>query len=865
MVLQDLAGAINRRQIHIPYLEKGTEGNKSVRKILRLLNTYRDAGPRVELPSGITIPATTPNSPKRPKNRPSGNSIPATGEPTTTGEPTRPYRLPRVAKARPNRPLAPRVPKPGHRIQTRAVPTRPVTAPRVPKEAPTPKIYSPGTIIRKRFPEDNRYYEGEVKYYDSTNKWYKIKYLDGMEEDYDEEEMKRYYKPKQKYAKTQYDNRALQIQARYDTCFNYSLFPKHKAYATGGTIWDPELNKMAHYRDLFIHPNPEIQRRWMESGENEFGRLFQGYKEVNGMDVLEWIHHDEVPKDKIVTYARYTVAFRPEKLEKYRTRITAGGDRLPYDGDVATYTASLETVKLVINSTISTPGARMFTGDVGNMYLYSLLKNPEYVRFKADQIPPNIIEKYNLTAKIHNGYIYAKVKKAWYGLKQSGRIAHEDLVKHLAKHGYTKVPFTECLFKHKERDIAFALVVDDFAVKYTNKEDADHLIAAMNSKYPFKVDWEAKQFIGINMKWDYEKGEVELSMDGYVEQALKELQHAIPKQHHYAPSKATDPVYGQKVQYATVDESEILNKALATFIHKVTGKFLYYARAIDITMQHALNDIASSKKTQDTLKATKYFLDYAGSNPNGKLIFRRSEMILQGDSDAAYLVCPQARSRAGGYIFVGNKDKKLFNGPVMVIAKIIKNVMASAAEAEVAALFLTAQEMVPLRQCLIDLGHPQPATPLKTDNSTAKGIVTGTIKQKRSKAIDMRFYWLRDRVKQGQFNVYWEPGQHNLADYVTKHHPSTHHKRLRPIYMYNKDTSPSTVQGCIKILNSARDTTRPKVTVSTSDAYPLTKNIKHSPGKAHSIFHKIQSKARRASHSNPNRTKIAHPLSSLIN
>ena len=199
----------------------------------------------------------------------------------------------------------------------------------------------------------------------------------------------------------------------------------------------------------------------------------------------------------------------------------------------------------------------------------------------------------------------------------------------------------------------------------------------------------------------------------------------------------------------------------------------------------------------------------------------------------------------------------------MVIAKIIKNVMASAAEAEVAALFLTAQEMVPLRQCLIDLGHPQPATPLKTDNSTAKGIVTGTIKQKRSKAIDMRFYWLRDRVKQGQFNVYWEPGQHNLADYVTKHHPSSHHKRLRPIYMYNKDTSPSTVQGCIKILNSARDTTRPKVTVSTSDAYPLTKNTKHSPGKAHSIFHKIQSKARRASHSNPNRTKIAYPLSRL--
>ena len=72
--------------------------------------------------------------------------------------------------------------------------------------------------------------------------------------------------------------------------------------------------------------------------------------------------------------------------------------------------------------------------------------------------------------------------------------------------------------------------------------------------------------------------------------------------------------------------------------------------------------------------------------------------------------------------------------------------MASASEAEVAALFMNAQEAVPLRRGLIEMGHPQQATPLKTDNSTATGIANKTIKQKRSKAIDMRFYWLCDRV-----------------------------------------------------------------------------------------------------------------------
>ena len=101
--------------------------------------------------------------------------------------------------------------------------------------------------------------------------------------------------------------------------------------------------------------------------------------------------------------------------------------------------------------------------------------------------------------------------------------------------------------------------------------------------------------------------------------------------------------------------------------------------------------------------------------------------------------------------------------------------MASAAEAEVGALYMNAQEAIAIRNCLIELGHPQPATPMKTDNSTAHGILTGTIKQKRSKAIDMRFYWLKDRAEQGQFEIYWEPGKNNLADYPTKHHTGTHH------------------------------------------------------------------------------------------
>ena len=99
------------------------------------------------------------------------------------------------------------------------------------------------------------------------------------------------------------------------------------------------------------------------------------------------------------------------------------------------------------------------------------------------------------------------------------------------------------------------------------------------------------------------------------------------------------------------------------------------------------------------------------------------------------------------------------------------------------------------------MGHPQPATKMITDNNTAEGIIKGTLKQKRSKSIDMRFYWLKDQQEQGQFDICWEPGKINLADYTTKHHASSHHKRLRPIYLFMGDESPCTLQGCIEILS----------------------------------------------------------------
>jgi hypothetical protein len=178
-------------------------------------------------------------------------------------------------------------------------------------------------------------------------------------------------------------------------------------------------------------------------------------------------------------------------------------------------------------------------------------------------------------------------------------------------------------------------------------------------------------------------------------------------------------------------------------------------------------------------------------------------MILYTHSNASYYLAKlKARSRAGGHHYLGNhldSPTPTHNGAILDISKLLWMVVASASKAEVGVLFVNGQDAVVLRITLSEMDHPQPATPIRTNNSIVCGIINGTVKQKRSCAIDMRFYWIRDLAQQKQFHIYWAPGSTNLADYFTKHHPAHHHAKMRPIFLHKPNTAIETgfLRGCV--------------------------------------------------------------------
>ncbi len=141
--------------------------------------------------------------------------------------------------------------------------------------------------------------------------------------------------------------------------------------------------------------------------------------------------------------------------------------------------------------------------------------------------------------------------------------------------------------------------------------------------------------------------------------------------------------------------------------------------------------------------------------------------------------------------------------------------MSSVVEAELGALFINAKTAVSMHQTLAELGHPQPRTPIQTDNATAHSLLTNKIILKALKAMDMLFHWLRCRNAQGQFCYYWRPGTQNLADYFTKHHPTSHHKSVCPTILtpannpeytklFKTSTKPVTCEPQIKALVSLK-------------------------------------------------------------
>ena len=230
---------------------------------------------------------------------------------------------------------------------------------------------------------------------------------------------------------------------------------------------------------------------------------------IKGTNTLKFISKRDVPSTKAVTYGSFVCDHRPLKTEKWRVRLVVGGDKLEYASDAGSPAANLLDTKILLNSVISDAknGAKFLSCDLKDFFLATPMDEPEYMKIPWQYFPSDIRILYNLQSIVdENGYIYCKIIKGMYGLKQAAVLAYIQLSKYLKQAGYKPVLGSVGLWVHHTNRTSFCLCVDDFGLKYYTNQEATDFLQMLGKHYTYTVDWTGHNFCGLTLDWNYKKG-----------------------------------------------------------------------------------------------------------------------------------------------------------------------------------------------------------------------------------------------------------------------------------------------------------------------------------------------------------------------
>ena len=242
----------------------------------------------------------------------------------------------------------------------------------------------------------------------------------------------------------------------------------------------------------------------------------------------------------------------------------------------------------------------------------------------------------------------------------------------------------------------------------------------------------------MTIKGDYTQHTCELSMPEYIEAALHLLQYPVHPRPEHSPHRHIEIQYGAPIQFTPIDDtSEPLDSDGITRVQQIVGILLHYGQSVDNTMLVALISLAAAqtKSTNRTDLALTKILNYATTHPDATIRYVASDIVLRIYSDVSYVSEPKSQSRVGGYFTLTSRSIEPSkppatittpNGPIHTVTNIMKHVMSYATKSEAGGLFHNTKDGAMLRTTLSKMGHPQPPTPIQTDNSNTTGIALVT-------------------------------------------------------------------------------------------------------------------------------------------
>ena len=352
------------------------------------------------------------------------------------------------------------------------------------------------------------------------------------------------------------------------------------------------------------------------------------------------------------------------------------------------------------------------------------------------------------------------LKRSLYGLAQAPVSWYDTISAAMLTVGLTPTQSDPCVCTYEEGDtlVILSLYVDDMLITGNGEKIVKQLKKALTNWFAMTDMGEASVLLGKKVTRDYKQGTLPISQVNYVNSILERFGMKDCNPVH-------TPGYGSEISNEQ-PESSLLDATGAKLYQAMVGSMLYSTQCTRYDMSYAVNQLtrACSKPAQAHMTASKHALRYLKGHPDLPITYKRGQFRMQGFSDASFASNPVSRKSTKGSIFF------LCGGPVSFGAKTQSLAAQSTAEAELMAISYTSKEAVYLSNFMAELHFENFSNvPISSDSTGALTVATDSTYSSRTKHIALRFFSIRELIKEGRVTLKFVPTGRMLADCATKH------------------------------------------------------------------------------------------------
>ena len=477
------------------------------------------------------------------------------------------------------------------------------------------------------------------------------------------------------------------------------------------------------------------------------------------------------PKNKNVLPGKwvYRVKYGADgQVDKYKARYVAKGYAQVEGIDFfETYapTCKPETFRTLL-AVAAQKDLHLGQMDVKSAYLHSAIEEEIYL-----EQPQGFVKRGQ------NGEtLVCKLNKSIYGLKQAAKNWYEALKNLLISSGFHRSRNDYCLFVRKDADGIFSYVlvwVDDIIVAGASNEIIDEIKSLLEKNFKMDDRGELHWFLGMRILRS-EDG-ITVDQEKYIANVLKQFNMSDSKP-KVTPAEVNLKLVKDDGEHQLVDTK---------LYRSLVGSLLYIGKQTRPDILNVVNQLSRFFEKPNTThwQAAKHVLRYLKGTINLRLTFaKNSSMKLVGNADADWSGDLDDRKSTTGYYFK-------FQGNGAAICWEVKKqatVALSSTEAEYQAMAAAVQEAIYLRALMKDFGYPmKEPTYIGEDNQSCIKMCHNPVMHKRSKHIDTKLHFMRERVENGEVGIHYIPTEDMTADILTKSLPRIKVEKHRYVLLGN--------------------------------------------------------------------------------